>query len=250
MTLLCPRGEAGAVNWPARAGDERVAEDLAAARPQEIAAHRSMLYFDGGDFIADSETVFVTPAVARRNVQHTVETPAELRARLAEKITQTIVLLKEAPDHHAGMFMALAGNRTAVVGDPSLARRTLQAAGVLGKTVCGDVGDDFSAATQALFDAVACQCAAAGYRVVRIPVVPGLDRRTYITYVNGIIHQGEQRRVVHMPVFGHVPELNRAAAEVWRSLGYEVRPVDCSAAYTHFGSLHCLVNVVRRRTQD
>jgi hypothetical protein len=29
-------------------------------------------------------------------------------------------------------------------------------------------------------------------------------------------------------------------------LGFEVRPVDCTSAYAHFGTLHCLVNVLRR----
>jgi hypothetical protein len=205
-----------------------------------------MLYFDGGDFITDGHTVFVTPAVLRRNLQHTVATLEELRARLAAKITQEIVVLDKAPDHHAGMFMALAGDRTAVVGDPSLARRIVETASEPPKTFCGDAGDDFSSETQALFDAVAAQCAAAGYRVVRIPVVPGQDSRTYITYVNGIMDQRDGQRVVYMPVFAHASELNRAAADVWRSLGYDVRTVDCTNAYTHFGSLHCLVNVVRR----
>jgi hypothetical protein len=145
------------------------------------------------------------------------------------------------------MFMALAGDRTAVVGDPSLARRVLDAAGARDRACCGGVGDDFSVATQALFDAVARQCCRAGYRVVRIPVVPGTDGRTYVTYVNGIIDRRPQQRVYYMPEYSHVPELNRNAAGVWHSLGFAVRAVDCSTAYTHFGTLHCLINVLRRQ---
>jgi hypothetical protein len=37
-----------------------------------------------------------------------------------------------------------------------------------------------------------------------------------------------------------------AARKVWESLGYEIRPVDCTTAYRHFGCLHCLVNVLHR----
>ena len=93
---------------------------------------------------------------------------------------------------------------------------------------------------------MAAQCRAAGYRVVRIPVVPGEDGRTYLTYVNAILDQRDGQPIVYMPVFAGVNALNRAAAAVWRSLGYEVRPVSCDACYRHFGTLHCLVNVLRR----
>ena len=38
----------------------------------------------------------------------------------------------------------------------------------------------------------------------------------------------------------------KAAAAVWRSAGWQVRRVDCTASYVHFGSLRCLVNVLAR----
>jgi hypothetical protein len=253
VTLLAPRGEAGAPNWAERAGDQRVHEDLALAQPQRILAKRSLLYFDGGDFVADSETAFVTPAVLRRNLQHTVKSREELLAQLRQKISQRIVLFSEAPEHHACMFMMPVGERTVVVGDPSLARRTLDISGSANDVICGSCGPDFSPATQHFFDAVAAQCESAGYRAVRMPVVPGRDGRTYLTYLNVMIDQPEisksaprARRTVYMPVYSHVPELNAAASEVWRNLNFEIRPVNCTAAYTHFGSLRCLVNVVRR----
>ena len=63
-----PRGEDGAKVWPAREGDERVAGDLAAALGRGVISRRSDLYFDGGDFAADSETVFVRPAMVLRNL--------------------------------------------------------------------------------------------------------------------------------------------------------------------------------------
>jgi len=88
--------------------------------------------------------------------------------------------------------------------------------------------------------------AAGGYRVVRIPIVPGHDGRTYVTYLNAILDRRGGRRMVYMPVFSGAGPLNRAAAEVWTGLGYEVRSVDCDACYPHFGSLRCLVNVLRR----
>ena len=245
--LLCPRSEDGAAVWPARQGDERVADDLAAALGARVFSRRSDLYFDGGDFAADAETVFVRPAVLFRNVQRTVATREELLGRFAKLLKRRIVLLDEAPDHHVAMYLMPIGGRTVLVGDPRLAERLLSGSPERsGVEAYLPGGPDFSAATAARFDAVAEQCRAAGYRVVRIPVAPAVDGRTYITYVNAILDQRAGRRTVYMPTFGPADVLNRAAAAVWTGVGYEVRQVDCTAASRNFGALHCLVNVLHR----
>lgn len=238
--VISPLAENAAAIWPQREGDSRIGDDLGAALGSVI-SHRSLLIFDGGDFVADAETVFVTPRVARRNIGVTVSSLGELRRALARTMRRRVVLLPDAPRHHAGMFMMLAGGRTAVVGDPSLAKRLLSA---------GEqrpIEDpDFSDETQRQFDAVAASCAAAGYRVVRMPVVPGGDGRTYLTYLNVILDHRAGKRVVYMPVYEGADELDDAAASAWEKLGFEVRRVDCTNTYKHFGSLRCLVNVLRR----
>lgn len=251
-TLWSPRGEAANEIWPARAGDERVGGDIAAALAGAVRARRSGLYFDGGDFLADGENVFVVPRVLERNVQQTVRSREEFLAALSREFKRRVILLNEAPDHHAGMFMASVGGRTMLVGDPSLAREWVseemaQQARVATSEFMGlPGGPDFTAQTQRLFDAVAAQCAAAGYRVVRIPVVPARDGRTYLTFVNVIIDQQGGRRRVYLPFYRGVERLNGAARSVWEELGYEVRQVDCTSVYRHFGCLHCLVNVLKR----
>lgn len=245
--LVAPRGEMGADLWPARRGDQRVADDLAAALARSVAAIRSELYFDGGDFVADDRTAFVTPAVLRRNLQHTVQTREELLKRLSAMLRREVVLLEEAPDHHAGMFMMPVGDRTILVGDPAAAERLLAASGDTESAALRlPDGPDFADATGDKFNAVAKQCRAAGYRVVRIPIVPASDGRTYVTYLNAILDQRQGRRIVYMPVFNGADSLNRTAENVWAGLGYEVRRVNCDACYPHFGSLRCLVNVVHR----
>lgn len=251
-TVLSPRGEAAEEIWPARAGDERVGQDLATALAPAVRARRSNLYFDGGDVLADGENVFVVPRLLPRNLQHTVRDREELLRILAAEFKRRVVLLEQAPDHHAGMFMVSTGRRTMLVGDPGLGRRCARADSAEDGRRCPSLftnlpgGPDFSPETQRLFDAVAHQCAAAGYRVVRLPVVPARDGRTYLTYANAVIDDLRPRRLVFLPFYrGHEP-LNAAARAVWEGLGFEVRPVDCTSAYRHFGSLHCLVNVLRR----
>jgi hypothetical protein len=251
-TLWSPRGEAAEEIWPARAGDERVGDDLAAALAPSVWARRSSLYFDGGDFLADGESVFVVPRVLQRNLQHTVRSREELLKILSAELKRRVLLLDESPDHHAAMFMVSTGHRTMLVGDPSLATRLISAErasdGRLAAAVSPDLpgGPDFTPETQHLFDAVAAQCAAAGYRVVRIPVVPARDGRTYLTYANVLMDQQGQQRIVYLPFYRGVEPLNAAARTVWEQLGYQVRPVDCTETYRHFGCLHCLVNVLKR----
>jgi Porphyromonas-type peptidyl-arginine deiminase len=244
VTILSPKGELGSDVWPQRKGDESAGESLAKALAPSAVAVRSELFFDGGDFVADDETVFVTPNVRRRNIQLTVEDEAELKRRLVKILGRKVVLLDTPLDHHAGMYMMAVGNRTVLVGDPRAARDALTPEQAAALPLKG--GPDFSEATQAAFDAVAEQCKREGYKVVRIPLGPGKDGRTYLTYLNAILDQRDGKRVVYAPTFDGAEALNAAAAKVWQSVGYEVRAVNCTSSFKYFGSLRCLVSVLRR----
>jgi hypothetical protein len=247
-TLLYPRQEDGAPIWPAREGDQRTAGDLAAALGPGVTARHSDLHFDGGDFAADSETVFVRPSIVLRNVQRTVQDRDQLVDILSNLFQRRVVILDGAPDHHVGMYMMPVGGRTVIVGDPRLAAALLAESDQESAVVNAFLpdGPNFGEAAIASFEAVAEHCRKAGYRVVRVPVVPGKDGRTFLTFVNGIQDEREGRRTVYMPTYSFAGSLNRAAAAVWTDLGYEVRPVECEACARYFGTLHCLVNVLER----
>ena len=251
-TLWSPRAEDGDVLWAARAGDERIGADIAKGQAPAVVARRSSFYFDGGDFLADSDHVFVMPRVLQRNLQHTAHNREQFLSILAAELKRNVILLDEAPDHHAGMFMASVGAKTMLVADPGLAKQfTPDGHAPLESEETNEFmrlpgGPDFSSPTQQLFDAVASQCSAAGYRVIRIPTVPARDGRTYLTYLNVLIDRQADRRIVYLPFYRGVESMNAAARVIWESLGYEVRAVDCTDTYLHYGSLHCLVNVLRR----
>lgn len=244
-TVLAPRGEYQQEVWAQRAGDARVAEDIARALPTRYAFRRSTLYFDAGDFLADGAYVFVAPAVVRRNVQHTVETRADLLRALTLDLQREPVLLDAAPDHHVGMFMMSAGAQTIVVADPSLAQSVFTPDGAAAAGLAG--GADFSAATQQRFDAVATVVRDKGFRVVRMPVVPARDdNKVYLTYVNVMLDLRAGQRIVYMPSYAGQERMNAAARKVWETLGYTVRQIDCTGAFMRGGTLHCLVNVLER----
>lgn len=238
--VLAPRGEMAADVWPGRAGDERVIHDLQAADPAGVRAQRSRLAFDGGDFVSDARTVFVTPAVLQRNLGKAVGSAPELTAHLERRLGKRVVLLEQAPPHHAGMYLMPVDDSTVLVGDPSLAAPLTPASG------WPLPAPDFSAATQAEFDAVAATCRAAGYRVVRMPVVPDRDGRAWLTPLNCLVDQRPAGRTVYTPTYAGAEGLAREAARIWSSLGYSVRPVDCTTTYRHGGSLRCLVSVLER----
>jgi hypothetical protein len=182
--------------------------------------------------------------VLRRNLQHTVADRQELIDRLQVELHRSVILMDDAPDHHAGMYMMAIGNGRMLVGDPSLGAPLLDAADPALSAMTG--GPDLSPQAQRHFDAVAKLAADHGYQVTRIPTIPGQNGKQYLTYVNVIMDIRDGRPVVFMPIYRNQPKLNAAAQGVWESLGYQVRSIDCTTLWPQGGTLHCLVNVLER----
>ena len=243
-TLLYPRGEDGMEIWPRRAGDAQLARELARALGQGVRARPSALYWDGGDFVVDGDLAFVAGRMVDRNLQITVADRPELLRRLREELGRKVLLLDDAPDHHAGMYVMPLGDGRVMVADPSLGKKALA-----GRDLPADVlpgGADFGEDLQKRLDAVAAACEQVGRTVLRCPIVPGADGRTWLTYLNAILDQCNGRRIVYMPTFAGADALNAAGTAAWRQAGFEVRPIDCTSSYRFSGSLRCLVNVLRR----
>ena len=106
---------------PARA-TSAISDNIASALPSSVFARYAAFYFDGGDFLADGETVFVGSRVLPRNIQCTEFSKETFVRDVASTLKRRVVLFDEAPDHHVAMFMAAVGNQTVLVGGPSLGR--------------------------------------------------------------------------------------------------------------------------------
>jgi hypothetical protein len=244
-TLLAPKSELQQEIWPQRSGDSLVAGDLAKSLGPNVRAARSDLYFDAGDFLADASFIFATPAVLRRNLQHTVTDRRELIEKLEHDLGRRVILMDDAPDHHAGMYMMAPGNRQMLVGDPALGASLINTDSPSLAAMEG--GPDFTSQTQRHFDSVAKLAAEHGYQVVRIPTVPSQDGKRYLTYVNVIMDIRDGHSIVYMPSYEDQPRLNAAAKSVWEALGFRVMTIDCSSLWPQGGTLHCVVNVLDRR---
>ena len=245
--LLSPKGERGGSSWPERAGDEKIVEDLAGML-LNVAAERSELFFDAGDFATDSEAIFVSPSLITRNVGFTMGNKAALLKKLEQISKRKVVMLDPAPDHHVGMYMMPAGDGTVVVADPlwgeELLKKEKIAEGEVSKLIPG--GIEKKSEVRQLYDSVAKQASDVGYRVIRIPSLHAGNGRAYVTYVNVLLDYPEGRKVVYMPSYNFLPLMNKTAAEVWEKLGYEVRPVDATNIFREGGTVHCLVNILER----
>jgi hypothetical protein len=160
----------------------------------------------------------------------------------------------DVPRYHMAMYMMPIGNRTALVGDPSLGRALTGPAWQPGDDSVESeetlIADD-TPATQARFDRAARDLQANGWRVLRVPVV-AFDDRTYVTYTNAVLETRGERRRVYLPVYAGpgvdaaAGRLDAAATQVWRDAGFEVRPVRVAGVWRHHGTIGCLVNVLRR----
>jgi len=240
--------------WRERANDWRTLEQVAGAMPDRFYVRQLPIEFDAGDFDVAGEVVLVDDNLVTKNGRRGVGDVAELRRVLEGALGRPVVVLGhkegDVPRHHMSMYMAALAqpdDRVALVGDPRAARALLGDSFVPGETD-PDTGEplhaDFSDGMIARFDLAATELAAAGWRVVRIPEVPFLDK-TYMAYTNGVYETRGASHVAWMPTFD-LPALDARATQVYQSLGWQVHPVRARKLYAYHGTIGCLVNVLGR----
>jgi hypothetical protein len=239
--------------WKERANDWRTLAQVAEAMPERFYVRQLPLEFDAGDFDVAGDEVLVDDNLVTKNRPRGVGDVGELRKLLEGMLGRPVSVLGasdgDVPRHHMSMYMAALDGGVALVGDPRAAMAVVGRDWVPGE-MDPDTGDplraDFSDAMIARFDRAAADLAAAGWRVVRIPEVPFLDK-TYMAYTNGVYETrgGGQTKIAWMPTFD-LPELDARARAVYESLGWTVRPVRARTLYPLHGTIGCLVNVLAR----
>ena len=237
--------------WKERANDWRTLARVAEAMPDRFYVRQLPLEFDAGDFDVALGKVLVDDNLVTKNRSRGVGDVEELRKLVGGMLARPVQVLGTAdgdvPRHHMSMYMAALDGGVALVGDPRAGRAVVGDPYVPGEAD-PDTGEplraDFSDAMVARFDRAAADLAAAGWRVVRIPEVPFLDK-TYMAYTNGVYETRGGARIAWMPTFD-LPELDARARAVYESLGWQVRPVRARGLYPLHGTIGCLVNVLAR----
>jgi hypothetical protein len=238
-------------HWKERANDWRTLAQVAGAMPELFYVRQLPLVFDAGDFDVAGGRVLVDDNLVTKNRSRGVSSVAELSKLLEGLLARPVQVLGasdgDVPRHHMSMYMAALDGGVALVGDPRAGMAVVGEHYVPGETD-PDTGEplhaDFSDAMVTRFDRAAEALTAAGWKVVRIPEVPFLDK-TYMAYTNGVYETRGGRRIAWMPTF-ELPELDARARAVYESLGWEVRPVRARGLYAWHGTIGCLVNVLAR----
>ncbi len=228
----------------ARGNDERV-PDLMCGALDHVRCLALPFYFEGGDLISDERHVFVAATLLERNPPLTDLRREELLGQIGDELGREVVPLggwgEDVPDHHIGMYLTPMGDGRVAVASPELGERLYRALPLEDQVL--ELQDD--PAELRRFARVADELRAQGLSVVEVPMLLTASPRVYVSYNNALLEQRDGERVVYMPVYG-IADLDDAATEVFRGMGWRVEPVRVDDVYSYTGSLRCLVGVVSR----
>jgi len=216
------------------------------------------LVLDGGNVIADADRVFIGGNVYEDN--KALGDADWIRATLKEFFGPNVAIIAEpdgrVPVQHLDMYVTILGENRALVADPRLAKRIMASADeASGKALYErlyitpnmppPVGPDFTDERIARFDAIAKALADAGVDVTRIPYVDSRGGDFIVTYNNVLQETRGGKRIVYMPIY-EIPALDRAARELYESLGMTVKEINVSTICHLLGAVRCMANVVER----
>jgi hypothetical protein len=205
----------------------------------------AQIVFEGGDLAATPHWLFADANLVARNVGRGRADRATIEAELHRRFGQELVWLGDdvgdVPRHHIMMYMVPLDDRTIAVGDVRAGAKLLAAEPAGAQLALDDLEVE-----AARFDRAAKLLADRGFVVVRVPVVVLAGGGSFVTYTNALFDRTpEGKRVVYLPTYS-LPSLDAAATGFYRSLGFEVHPIDVTPIYGLNGSLGCLVNVLAR----
>jgi len=249
-TLLLP--DEGSVS-EARRGDLAVGLALAAEEPAHEVV-RTRLAFEGGDLIVGKRVALVgagTVAVnCRRLCLGTEAVRAELAAVLGRRVLIVGAELLNLPHEHIDMYVHLLDDRTVLVGDPRAAVAAwdgLQADLDQRERLAffGNPTHEDQACKVPVYEAIAEDLKAQGFRVERVPALHAQDGDVVLTWTNAVVEDRAGELYAYVPTYG-LRVLDAEAHAVWKRLGCRVVPVDVAAAVLEGGALRCLTNVLRR----
>jgi hypothetical protein len=226
-----------------RGNDERVPEVLAASLPGSTCLPLPFM-FEGGDLLADADHAYIAANCLARNSPENVDNRPGLLRRMEGGLNRKIIVIGDAPedvpDHHICMFLTPLGGKRVAIADPVLGLE-LYRRNPAGEAV--DIETD-TAQFEPFLKVIRCM-EQQGFTVVRVPFLLTRTPRVYVSYNNAILERRDNHKILYMPVYG-IPDLDRAASDVFEREGWHVVPVRVSKLYRHTGSLRCQVGIISR----
>ena len=211
-------------------------------------------HLEGGNVVSNRRQVFIGANAYDDNL-HRFRSESAMFAELSKVFGRPAVAIKTrdgaTPWIHTDMYLTPIDSRTILVSSPSEGCRLLEGqTSVMIPQRDRQVQVEFDTVApdsirQTQFDDVAQQLTELGYQVIRVPSLINVEKDWMVTYNNVLMDYQNGQRVVFMPIY-HIPELDNAAAQIYRALGFEVRPIDVSPIFQLGGAIRCLANVTRR----
>lgn len=212
------------------------------------------MHLEGGNVVSNRRHVFVGINAFEDN-EHRFESEEALFTELSQLFGRPAIAIQgldnRVPWIHTDMYLTPIDTKTILVASPALGcdllphRKTITAIN-RGKPVSVDFDAiDLNSHRQQRFDDVAKQLTDLGYQVIRMPALINVEKDWMVTYNNVIMDYQNGQRVVYMPVYD-IPELDQIAAQTYRALGFEVKPINVSTIFQLGGAIRCLANVTRR----
>ncbi len=145
---------------------------------------------------------------------------------------------------HLDMFVAHAGGKRLVVGDPTLATAVFER-GTWFHPNYGRFDRARNVRIARGADEVAQALGRFGFEVHRVPMLvseagPGGRPPVVLTWTNAVT----RRRTVYLPSYG-LEALDRRACAVWEKLGFRCTPIRCGESIVAGGAVRCVLGRIR-----
>lgn len=245
----------------AQVNDRKVPEIIARANGECIESRELALFFEGGNIVTSDKYLFTGySTVMDSKLPSENEVVNLLESEFGKKVIVIGAVDTYKSQDHIDMYLTPISDEVVLLGDPLFAEELL--ADIWGEykkerpQFAWEWGVEKNVRDKRLFaptenvlrfyEQAKKQLEYSGFKVERIPVVHD-EHGCAITYNNVLMEIRNGKRIVYMPVYG-IEKLDAVATGKFRSLGFEVRPIDVSGIYRFGGTLRCITNVLARRT--
>lgn len=239
--LLTPRTD--------RVGEAYLGDLAAAGALADREGRRSVpvaMAFEGGDILYSGKRVFIGANTIRSNTESAswAEVIRDFERLLCAKV---VVVGTPVPPHdHLDMYLSILDEDTVMLGDPASGRALLKRILRQSPAVTLPSFDSWTPtaqqAMQSLYDEICRDLRGRGLRVLRVPILHGVQGGL-LTWNNVLIERRGLERRVYLPIYG-VKEFDDAAIQAYRDADCNVFPIDVSGMAHNGGTVRCLTNVI------